>query len=92
LKETFSIITTRANSLLEHIHNTKKRMPVILRQADERKWLGKDLDRSVIDSLLEPYDSGQMQAHTVSRLISTKRANTNVPEVMREFKYEGLEP
>ena len=92
LKETFSIITTRANSLLEHIHNTKKRMPVILRQEDERKWLGKDLDRSVIDSLLEPYDSGQMQAHTVSRLISTKRANTNIPEVTREFKYEGLEP
>jgi len=26
----FSIVTTRANSLLEKIHNTKKRMPVIL--------------------------------------------------------------
>ena len=27
---TFSIITTRANALMEQIHNTKKRMPVIL--------------------------------------------------------------
>jgi putative SOS response-associated peptidase YedK len=91
LEETFSIITTRANPLLEQIHNTRKRMPVILRQVDESKWLEKGLDRTVIDSLLEPYDASQMKAHTVSRLISTKKANTNVPEVMREFRYEGLD-
>jgi putative SOS response-associated peptidase YedK len=91
VKDTFSIITTRANSLLERIHNTRKRMPVILREVDETNWLEKDLDRTAIDSLLEPYDASQMQAHTVSRLISTKRANTNVPEVMTEFTYEGLD-
>jgi putative SOS response-associated peptidase YedK len=91
MKETFSIITTRANSLLERIHNTRKRMPVILRQEDEAKWLEKALDKTAIDSLLEPYDASQMQAHTVSRLISTKRANSNVPEVMTEFSYEGLD-
>ncbi len=67
-------------------------MPVMLRQADEGKWLEKDLDRTVIDALLEPFDASQMQAHTVSKLISTKRANTNVSEVMKEFKYEGLDP
>jgi hypothetical protein len=33
-----------------------------------------------------------MQAHTVSRLISTKKANANVPEVMNEFRYERLDP
>jgi putative SOS response-associated peptidase YedK len=91
VKETFSIITTRANPLLERIHNTRKRMPVMLRQADETNWLEKDLDRTAIDALLEPFDATQMQAHTVSSLISTKRVNTNVPEVMREFKYEGLD-
>ncbi|MBN2098073.1 MAG: SOS response-associated peptidase [Dehalococcoidia bacterium] len=91
VKDTFSVITTKANPLLERIHNTRKRMPVILRQADEREWLDKNLDRAAIDSLLEPYDASQMQAHTVSRLISAKRANTNVPEVMQEFKYEGLD-
>jgi putative SOS response-associated peptidase YedK len=66
-------------------------MPVILRQEDETKWLEKNLDRTAIDTLLEPYDASQMQAHTVSRLISTKRANSNVPEVMTEFRYEGLD-
>jgi putative SOS response-associated peptidase YedK len=92
MKEAFSIITTKANSLLERIHNTRKRMPAILRQADEKKWLEKGLDRTAIDAFLEPYDASQMQAYTVSRLVSTKRANTNVPEVMTEFTYEGLDP
>jgi len=91
VKDTFSIITTRANPLLERIHNTRKRMPVILRQADEGKWLEKDLDKASIDSLLEPYDASQMQAHTTSRLILTRRANTNVTEVMKGFTYEELE-
>jgi putative SOS response-associated peptidase YedK len=43
MKNTFSIITTRANALLEKIHNTKKRMPVIIQQEREREWLKKDL-------------------------------------------------
>jgi putative SOS response-associated peptidase YedK len=41
MKEAFSIITTKANSLLERIHNTRRRMSVILRQALE--WASVDL-------------------------------------------------
>lgn len=92
IKETFSIITTKANSLLERIHNTRKRMPVILEQADERKWLEKDLDTAAVDDFLKPFDAARMQAHTVSRLVSTKRANTNLPEAMKELKYKWLKP
>jgi putative SOS response-associated peptidase YedK len=66
-------------------------MPVILRQADEGKWLEKDFDKASIDSLLEPYDASQVQAHTIPRLRFTKRANTNVTEVMKRFTYEELE-
>ena len=36
---TFAIITTRANPMMAKIHNTKKRMPVILKPEDENKWL-----------------------------------------------------
>lgn len=36
---TYSIITTEANPLMAEIHNTKKRMPVILKREDEQKWL-----------------------------------------------------
>jgi len=39
----YSMITTQANELMCEIHNTKQRMPVILKKEDEQKWLaGKD--------------------------------------------------
>ena len=36
---TFSIITTEANELMAEIHNTKKRMPVIIKEEDKEKYL-----------------------------------------------------
>lgn len=36
---TYSIITTKANTIMAIIHNTKKRMPVILKKEDEQNWL-----------------------------------------------------
>lgn len=38
---TFTIITTEANPLMAEIHNTKKRMPVILTPESEKLWLEK---------------------------------------------------
>ncbi|WP_321426678.1 SOS response-associated peptidase [uncultured Bacteroides sp.] len=39
LLNTFSIITTEANELLSIIHNSKKRMPVIIKKDNEKDWL-----------------------------------------------------
>lgn len=36
---TYTIVTTQANELMSHIHNTKKRMPLILTRNDEQHWL-----------------------------------------------------
>lgn len=36
---TYSIITTQANILMSKIHNTKQRMPIILKKEDEQHWL-----------------------------------------------------
>lgn len=42
---TFTILTTNANSLMSEIHNSKMRMPVILKREDENEWLrGKSID------------------------------------------------
>ena len=35
----YAIITTQANELMSKIHNTKQRMPVILKKEDEQNWL-----------------------------------------------------
>ena len=46
VKNTFTIVTTAANDLMCQIHNTKQRMPVILKEEDEREWLtGSDYTR-----------------------------------------------
>lgn len=36
--DTFSILTTEANPLMAFVHNSKKRMPVILPQEMEEAW------------------------------------------------------
>ena len=89
-ERTFSIITTEANPLLAEIHNTKKRMPVILKQADEQNWLAVDLEVDDIKSLLQPYDGDDLKAHTVSRLITAMGKNKNVEEVQKPYEYKEL--
>ena len=38
IKDTYTIITTQANEIMSEIHNTKKRMPIILKPEDEKNW------------------------------------------------------
>ena len=49
--DTFSIVTTKANGLMEQIHNKKKRMPTILNDVQASEWLKPDLSESRIKEL-----------------------------------------
>ena len=89
-KNTFSIITTEANPLLAKIHNTKKRMPVILKVDDETRWLDDELEAEEIKSILIPFDEKYLEAFTVSKLITSRSQDTNVPEAQIETEYEEL--
>jgi putative SOS response-associated peptidase YedK len=73
----FSIITTVPNPLMEKIHN---RMPVILRQEDERLWLGNTDPASLVD-LLKPYPAGLMTAYPVSKLVNSPK--NDLPEILQ---------
>jgi putative SOS response-associated peptidase YedK len=42
LLKTYTILTTEANELMSKIHNSKKRMPVIVSKETEKKWLEGD--------------------------------------------------
>ncbi|MCF8430116.1 MAG: SOS response-associated peptidase [Bacteroidia bacterium] len=44
LLKTYSIITTEANPFMAEIHNTKKRMPVILTPQNESDWLNETIN------------------------------------------------
>jgi putative SOS response-associated peptidase YedK len=85
--DTFSVVTTRANSLMEEIHNTKKRMPVILPSSAEGLWLKEGLSEDTLASLMQPVDSEMLTAHTVSPLITNTRADRNRPELIMPYNY-----
>lgn len=87
---TFSVITTRANSLLEQIHNTKKRMPVILPRDTEKLWLQNDLDKTTLQSMLQPYNANEMEAYPVSRMVNKLGFNITNPEVVTRQEYPDL--
>ena len=88
--KTFSVITTKANPLLEKIHNTKKRMPVILPREQERIWLHNELERDKIQSLLQPYNPDEMEAYPVSKLVNKLGFNTTNPDVLKQQEYPNL--
>lgn len=66
-KQTFSIITTPANLLMEEIHNTKKRMPLILPKESEQKWLSQNLSKQDIIHLMQPLEYTLMKANQISQ-------------------------
>lgn len=84
---TFSIVTTEANELMAKIHNSGKRMPVILTREVEKRWI--DLSTSTDDALdlLLPYPSEIIRAHTIGPLIYSKSANRNTPELIQPYNY-----
>ena len=82
---TFSIITTDANDLLAVIHNSKKRMPVILDKKNESKWISTGISPDEALLMLKPCPSDILKAHTISNLVNSKSGNRNTPEVIRPF-------
>lgn len=91
VRDTFSIITTPANPMMEKIHNLKKRMPLIIGRDDEAAWVDPDLDAAGIKRLIKPYHEDEMQAYTVSRFLNSPRNDRNVPEALEEVVYDGLD-
>jgi len=87
---TYSVLTTRANALMEKIHNSKKRMPVILSAEFERDWLNPNLTKDDVLAFCQPYDNNKMEAWTISRQITSRTAPKNNPEIIKPFHYPEL--
>lgn len=67
--ESFSIITTSANSLMATIHD---RMPVILPTDVHSVWLDPDVAPDALTELMRPYD-GELNADPVSSYVGNVR-------------------
>jgi Uncharacterized conserved protein len=86
---TFSIVTTEANELMAHIHNSGKRMPLILDKSAETKWIDLSTSQDDAINLLNPSPSEILKAHTISPLINDRSGNRNTPEVIQPYNYPG---
>jgi putative SOS response-associated peptidase YedK len=69
---TCAILTTRANSVLEDIH---ERMPVILPSDSYNAWLDPDADREELGELMIPYPGEDLETYPVSRFVNSPRNN-----------------
>lgn len=90
IRDTFSILTTPANPLMEKIHNLKKRMPLIISRSNEVAWADPQLDAAGIRNLIRPLDETLMTAHTVSRMVNNPRNERNIAEVLEEVHYHEI--
>ncbi|MCI4670633.1 MAG: SOS response-associated peptidase [Bacteroidia bacterium] len=66
LIQSFTVITTGPNKLMEGIHN---RMPVIFDKENAGAWLDHKLDESDLKALMKPYQADKMKAYPVSNSV-----------------------
>lgn len=78
--ETFTILTTDPNGLMEPVHD---RMPVIVERPDYGRWL--DEERAPVE-LLRPIPAGKMKKWRVSERVGNVR--NNEAELLEEVKAE----
>ncbi|MCB2228183.1 MAG: SOS response-associated peptidase [Desulfarculaceae bacterium] len=82
--ESFTIITTEANALVEAIHD---RMPVMLPREAEAAWLDPASGPEKLESLLKPYAAEGMRSQAVSRRLNPP-ANEG-PELTEPVETQG---
>lgn len=83
--ETFAIVTTVANALMEQVHNSRKRMPLILTEEMACEWLlGKPDEKRIAEISTFQYDAAGMHAITIAKNFRDSAR----PDAA--FDYEGL--
>ena len=90
ISSSFSIITTHANELMETIHNTKKRMPLILEPESALRWISPELKDDDIRGFLKPIESHKIKAHTIQKFVPSQAAINNNSELLAYYHYPEL--
>jgi putative SOS response-associated peptidase YedK len=64
--DTFAIVTTKANALMEQVHNSKMRMPLILEGELAHEWIQDGLSKErVLEIVAHQYPSEKMKAQPI---------------------------
>jgi putative SOS response-associated peptidase YedK len=86
---TYAIITTQANELMELVHNSKKRMPLIIEPENALKWLEPDLSDEGIKSFFKLFDADKLKATPIKK-INPKLQYENDPGITVYYHYQEL--
>lgn len=83
--DTFAIVTTKANSLMEQVHNKKKRQPTILPVELAERWIFDDLTEDEIKEIASyQFHADRMKATTIRKDFKA------LPNPTEECEYEEL--
>jgi len=85
----YSIITSDANEFMANIHNTKRRMPVILDKTEEEIWLNNAIEKGDIQYLIRKKDQN-FKAYTISKSLGNPKINSNTKNILKEEFYGNL--
>lgn len=86
----FSVCTTQANPLMSRIHNSKKRMPVILPEGAEEEWLNPALSPVLARELLLPFPEEKITAHPIARFNPSLAQGNFSEEMLKPENYPNL--
>jgi putative SOS response-associated peptidase YedK len=89
MQSTFTLITTQAVGIMSYIHNEKQRMPLILDEQKANFWLEKDLSKSTVEELMQPY-AGELKYHTIKRINPKADIKYESKEIIQKFEYPEL--
>ena len=92
---TVSLITTKANSYFEGIHNKKNkygeyRMPLVLDEAAEMNWLNPTLPFKEANSLLSSFTNKNFQSYTVCKDVMNSHKETNYRDILKKVEFQEL--
>jgi putative SOS response-associated peptidase YedK len=86
-----SIITKQANPFMAEIHNSKKRMPLILDKSFEKEWLKPTLSKNSIIEIIETsFMTKELEAYAVSKNVTNSRLISNTIDILKPYYYPEL--
>jgi putative SOS response-associated peptidase YedK len=86
---TYSILTTQANELMSQIHNTKKRMPIILPFDQLGLWLSSKINKNNFNHYLKDLQYPELKAHTIKPFVTSLDHEMD-HEILEPFDYGTL--
>ena len=87
---TYSILTIDANELMAEVHNTKKRMPIILTPENAKKWIEPNLSEEEVRSMFLKVPSENLKAYTIKQFLPLSKNSKIDSEIIAYYNYPGL--